>query len=67
LNDHLGTYDDRDQMDFAPAARMTPTTIIAGAEDELMFADKYAEIVRGIEPRTDVKITLDAIAATLQK
>lgn len=68
-------------IDAAFRKLRTPTTIIAGTEDELMFADKYAEIVRGIAPRIDVKIVpglnhmdmmhapaaLDAIAATLQK
>ena len=38
-----------------------PTTILAGAQDELMAADKYAEIVRGIAvqgnmPKIDVRI-----------
>ncbi len=33
-----------------------PTTIIAGGADELMQSDKYADIVRGIEPAIDVKI-----------
>jgi pimeloyl-ACP methyl ester carboxylesterase len=33
-----------------------PTTIIVGDADELMRADKYAEIVRGVEPAIDVKI-----------
>jgi len=35
---------------------LRPTTIIAGAEDELMASDRYADIVRGIEPKIDVKI-----------
>jgi alpha-beta hydrolase superfamily lysophospholipase len=33
-----------------------PTTIIAGSADELMDADKYADIVRGVAPAIDVKI-----------
>jgi alpha-beta hydrolase superfamily lysophospholipase len=33
-----------------------PTTIIAGSADELMQSDKYADMVRGIEPAIDVKI-----------
>ena len=33
-----------------------PTTIIAGADDELMVSDKYADIVAGIEPPIPVKI-----------
>jgi pimeloyl-ACP methyl ester carboxylesterase len=37
-------------------ALKAPTTIIAGSADELMLADKYAGIVRGIEPAIDVRI-----------
>lgn len=33
-----------------------PATIIAGANDELMLSDKYADIVAGIEPAISVKI-----------
>lgn len=33
-----------------------PTTIIAGAADELMQSDKYADLVRGIEPPIAVTI-----------
>jgi hypothetical protein len=33
-----------------------PLTIIAGADDELMIADKYQEAVRGITPSIDVKL-----------
>jgi pimeloyl-ACP methyl ester carboxylesterase len=38
-----------------------PTTILAGAQDELMAADKYAEIVQGIAaqgnmPKIDVRL-----------
>ena len=33
-----------------------PTTIIAGADDELMLSDKYSDIVSGIEPAIPVKI-----------
>jgi len=33
-----------------------PTTIIAGADDELMVPDKYADIVAGIEPAIPVRI-----------
>jgi len=36
-----------------------PTTIIAGADDELMVSDKYADIVAGIEPPIPVKILPD--------
>jgi alpha-beta hydrolase superfamily lysophospholipase len=37
-------------------ALKAPTTIVAGSADELMLADKYADIVRGIEPAIDVRI-----------
>jgi hypothetical protein len=40
--------------DFAAVTR--PLTIISGADDELMLADKYAEAVRGITPAVDVKL-----------
>ena len=33
-----------------------PATIIAGAADELMLSDKYADIVAGVEPTIAVKI-----------
>ncbi|MGO9006893.1 MAG: alpha/beta hydrolase [Beijerinckiaceae bacterium] len=33
-----------------------PATIIAGGQDELMDSAKYADIVRGIEPKIDVQI-----------
>jgi pimeloyl-ACP methyl ester carboxylesterase len=33
-----------------------PTTIIAAGADELMLPDKYAEVVRGIEPVVGVRI-----------
>jgi pimeloyl-ACP methyl ester carboxylesterase len=44
--------------DLAAAFRglKIPTTIIAGSADELMESDKYAEMVRGVEPTIDVKI-----------
>jgi alpha-beta hydrolase superfamily lysophospholipase len=40
--------------DFAAVTK--PLTIIAGADDELMIADKYQEAVRGITPSIDVKL-----------
>jgi alpha-beta hydrolase superfamily lysophospholipase len=43
--------------DLAAATR--PLTIICGADDELMIADKYAEAVRGIVPAVDVKLIPD--------
>ena len=53
------TYTDRLMRNFAVrgdfrrdlAAATKPLTIISGADDELMFADKYAEAVRGAEGR----------------
>jgi alpha-beta hydrolase superfamily lysophospholipase len=42
------------RRDFAAATK--PLTIIAGADDELMLADKYTEAVRGITPSVDVKL-----------
>jgi alpha-beta hydrolase superfamily lysophospholipase len=42
------------RRDFAAATK--PLTIIAGVDDELMLADKYAEAVRGIAPPVDVKL-----------
>lgn len=40
--------------DFAAATR--PVTLIAGADDELMIAGKYAEAVSGVTPAVDVKL-----------
>jgi alpha-beta hydrolase superfamily lysophospholipase len=42
------------RADFAAATR--PITIIAGADDELMLADKYAEAVRGLAQPVDVRL-----------
>jgi alpha-beta hydrolase superfamily lysophospholipase len=42
------------RTDLAGATR--PLTIICGADDELMLADKYAEAVRGTTPPVDVKL-----------
>jgi alpha-beta hydrolase superfamily lysophospholipase len=58
------TYSDRLMRNFANhrdfradlAAATRPLTIIAGADDELMLVDKYAEAVRGISPPVDVKL-----------
>jgi pimeloyl-ACP methyl ester carboxylesterase len=38
------------------AAATKPITIIAGADDELMLADRFAEAVRGISPPVNVKL-----------
>jgi alpha-beta hydrolase superfamily lysophospholipase len=58
------TYSDRLMRNFGNhpdfgadlAATTRPLSIIAGADDELMLADKYAEAVRGITPPVDVKL-----------
>jgi pimeloyl-ACP methyl ester carboxylesterase len=56
-------YSDRLMRNFATrgyrtdlAAVTGPLTIISGAADELMLADKYVEAVRGIAPSVDVKL-----------
>jgi alpha-beta hydrolase superfamily lysophospholipase len=62
------TYTDRLMRNFAVrgdfrldlAAATKPLTIICGADDELMFADKYAEAVRGAAVPVDVRL-LDGI------
>jgi pimeloyl-ACP methyl ester carboxylesterase len=59
-----GIYSDRLMRNFANhpdyrgdfAAATHPMTIYAGADDELMISDKYAEAVRGIQPAIDVKL-----------
>ena len=60
----VATYSDRLMRNFANhpdfrsdlAAATKPLTIIAGADDELMLADKYIEAVRGVTPPVDVKL-----------
>ena len=56
-------YSDRLMRNFATrgyrtdlAAATRPLTIIAGADDEMMLADKYAEAVHAIAPAVDVKL-----------
>jgi alpha-beta hydrolase superfamily lysophospholipase len=56
-------YSDRLMRNFATrdyrtdlAAATKPLTIIAGADDEMMLADKYAEAVHGVAPSVDVKL-----------
>jgi alpha-beta hydrolase superfamily lysophospholipase len=64
----VGTYSDRLMRNFAVsrdfrrdlAAATIPLTIISGADDELMFSDKYAEAVRGAKVAVDVRV-LDGI------
>ena len=46
---------DRDFRRDLAAARK-PMTIISGADDELMFADKYAPSVHAVAPAVDVKL-----------
>ncbi|MGA7998312.1 MAG: alpha/beta hydrolase [Bradyrhizobium sp.] len=58
------TYSDRLMRNFANhpdfradlAAATRPITIIAGADDELMLSDRYAEAVRGLAHPVDVKL-----------
>lgn len=57
------TYTDRLMRNFAVngyrrdlAAVSKPLTIISGADDELMFADKYAEVARGAAVAVDVRL-----------
>ena len=60
----VGTYTDRLMRNFAAsrdyrrdlAAATRPITIFSGADEELMFADKYAEAVRGAAVAVDVKL-----------
>ena len=60
----VATYTDRLMRNFAVngdfrrdlANAAGPLTIISGADDELMFADKYAEAVRGARTPVDVKL-----------
>ena len=64
----VSTYTDRLMRNFAVrgdfrhdlAAATRPLTIICGADDELMLADKYTEAVRGAKVAVDVRV-LDGI------
>ena len=64
----VSTYTDRLMRNFAVrgdfrrdlAAATRPLTIISGADDELMFSDKYAEAVRGAKIAVEVRV-LDGI------
>jgi alpha-beta hydrolase superfamily lysophospholipase len=42
------------KADFAAAAK--PPTLISGADDELMLADKYADAVHAVAPSVEVKL-----------
>jgi len=66
----VGTYTDRLMRNFAVrggdfrrdlAAATKPVTIICGADDEIMLADKYADAVRGVKVAVDVRL-LDGIS-----
>ena len=61
----VNTYSDRLMRNFAVhdndfrrdlAAAGKPVTIISGADDELMLADKYAPAVHAVTPAVDVKL-----------
>jgi alpha-beta hydrolase superfamily lysophospholipase len=60
----VSTYTERLRRNFANhpdfradlAAATKPLTIIAGADDELMLANKYVETVRGLTPPVNVKL-----------
>ncbi|HVQ69520.1 MAG TPA: alpha/beta fold hydrolase [Bradyrhizobium sp.] len=64
----VSTYTDRLMRNFAVrgdfrrdlAAATKSLTIISGADDELMFSEKYAEAVRGAKVAVDVRV-LDGI------
>jgi alpha-beta hydrolase superfamily lysophospholipase len=56
-------YSDRLMRNFATAGYRTdlaaatrPITIIAGADDEMMLAEKYAEAAHAVAPSVDVKL-----------
>jgi alpha-beta hydrolase superfamily lysophospholipase len=42
------------------AAAKRPITLIAGADDELMLADKYADAIHAVAPAADVKLIAGA-------
>jgi alpha-beta hydrolase superfamily lysophospholipase len=60
----VSTYTDRLMRNFAVrndfrrdlAAATKPLTIISGADDELMFSEKYADAVRGAKVAVDVRV-----------
>jgi alpha-beta hydrolase superfamily lysophospholipase len=60
----VATYSDRLMRNFAVsrdfrrdlAAATRPVTVISGADDELMFADKYVEAMRAAPTPVDVKL-----------
>jgi len=60
----VATYTDRLMRNFAVnrdfrrdlAAATRPITLISGADDELMFADKYVEVMRAAPTPVDVKL-----------
>jgi pimeloyl-ACP methyl ester carboxylesterase len=57
------TYSDRLMRNFATRGYRIdlpnvtrPLTIFSGAEDEMMIADKYAEVAQALKPSVDVKV-----------
>jgi pimeloyl-ACP methyl ester carboxylesterase len=59
----VAAYSDRLMRNFATrgyrtdlAAATKPLTIISGADDELMLADKYADAVHAVAPSVDVRL-----------
>jgi pimeloyl-ACP methyl ester carboxylesterase len=59
----VSTYSDRLMRNFATrgyrldlASVTHPMTIFAGAEDELIMSDKYAETVQALKPSVDIKM-----------
>jgi pimeloyl-ACP methyl ester carboxylesterase len=58
------TYTERLMRNFAvhgdfrgdPSAARRPVTIFSGTDDELMFADKYADAVHAVLPQAEVKL-----------
>jgi pimeloyl-ACP methyl ester carboxylesterase len=57
------TYSDRLMRNFATRGYRIdlpnvtrPLTIFAGAEDEMMISDKYAEAVQAVKPSVNVKV-----------
>jgi alpha-beta hydrolase superfamily lysophospholipase len=76
----LADFSAPNDLDAAFRRMRIPTTIVAGGADDLMQTDRYADIVRGIQPSVDVNIvpglghmdmlhmpaSLDAIASAMR-
>ena len=63
----VSTYSDRLTRNFATrgyredfAATTRPVTLFAGADDELMLSDKYADAVHAVASKVDVKLIAGA-------